>query len=1421
MSKKNKGPFLSENGEEIEDWDKQFDSLVEENVEAAASSRSHARKSTAPPPMPLDVLVAESEELEEVRNLKTGEFEIVPTTGPPPLKKNSERIVVDESLISSVEEVDHALEAMDEAEAIEVLEAQTMDAPLDVEDASDLVVSETPHEEPGSDVFEGGEETPVTEEKRIPEVACAARDSLGAEIEEIEFWQREFEASRDPNAGLRAVEVAIGANQVSRSAELLERVDGAGSEWAPKTAPLWEQHESVDKAQVFSRQLKTIASSDESSLPAMAKVEDEGLGARELLRSLSDSRLEVRAERLSAWEQRDTKAIRQSYEESGLLACLADGELPEDNAAVPGEIAAALSWRSGIKKKDVVGALMQSLELAPSEPVWSFLLGTMAKDPEIQANALDGWNAFGDAEKRFSRMKEWETKHGTAALKDGFSSQFQSKEKDPENNEAQCAGDADLSGLSLDWERRGHFAAQDWVDGLLANEEVEILPMGEAQNRVAAVMSLDFGAATDWDKAAEIRLDNMSSNHAETVLTSHFCFQANEIDEGRRLLDQVEEQDVGFPKSKWFVDWNKPKNEELSTSRELREAEAFELDSDWENALSSYNKLLEQEPAAVVGLLRAAERSGDASAVALALEVALNSSASMREFWACELADHLMDLPGVTSPKVQECLAEMSSSLPLARRRELIGKRGGNVAEVAAVAEAIGSLVEDEVDRAQALLESGCIHRVLGNTESAHECFRDVLQTHPGSRLALLGLSLGDVPAGRMQERAEVEKKIGLLFEEGSQSRSSLWCRAATTAASANQELASELSAEAWRQSKDYAPALWLWRRMSAKSENWGGLAESFLVEERISSGRDKRLAALSMLRQNDQEGAVEVLVRAAKDDPADEETFLLARDALRATEGGDSQLIQLLQNRIEHETTKDGQVETLSECLKLLEAGGETFHAKDVCSQLSALDPGNPVVLLAKGREAFEAKDWEEATRLLSARTRLQGDSKGTADACELLALVQHGQQNNTAGAFTLYKRSLMLGRFSTSTICGLLETAREIGEQESALNILRDVAGTETIDINSRLVVIKSLVHSGDGESAADWAFDLLETGDPSDLEGIFEELEDEEGTAAFCASLLSRYREAGRMEPGYLRRLSLLNEKWADAGARGARSAAAFSLQSAQMYEGADVASAPSPPSSFELFQGDFADRHVFSTLWMRDAASLFRRIKPGLSKHLAGDIKKYGVGRGDRVREESTLVRNVREITASMGVPEIDIYRSGNGRTFRVVAGATPSLIVGAELCESATPAEARFIAGWSGFLLSSGLAVTLDLGAQESNLLLNCLIGLIREGELSEAEYEFARGRKLKKLSGLDSLELMPFARSLNDVKDRSDLARLALVGANRVGLVACHDMLATMKVLSGNKRVDITDYVATNEAVDVMEYSSSESLVRLVGKLLG
>ena len=92
---------------------------------------------------------------------------------------------------------------------------------------------------------------------------------------------------------------------------------------------------------------------------------------------------------------------------------------------------------------------------------------------------------------------------------------------------------------------------------------------------------------------------------------------------------------------------------------------------------------------------------------------------------------------------------------------------------------------------------------------------------------------------------------------------------------------------------------------------------------------------------------------------------------------------------------------------------------------------------------------------------------------------------------------------------------------------------------------------------------------------------------------------------------------------------------------------------------------------------------------------------------------------------------------------------------------------------------------------------------------------------MKKLSGLDSLELMPFARSLNDVKDRSDLARLALVGANRVGLVACHDMLATMKVLSGNKRVDITDYVATNEAVDVMEYSSSESLVRLVGKLLG
>ncbi len=259
------------------------------------------------------------------------------------------------------------------------------------------------------------------------------------------------------------------------------------------------------------------------------------------------------------------------------------------------------------------------------------------------------------------------------------------------------------------------------------------------------------------------------------------------------------------------------------------------------------------------------------------------------------------------------------------------------------------------------------MYQAMGRDEEARECFRDVLESYPASRPALLGMHLGDPPAGRVEERSKIERAVGDLFERDVRSQASLWCRSAGSLSKSNREGAKALYREAWELCLEYQPALWSWQRESALSEDWEQVAAAFgsAADNEPDHARAAewfRMAAFAMLRAENLPAAISCARSAYNQDKDSEAGFVLYRHLLRAT--GDSEnLRQVLAARLPLEELPTKKVEVLGEWAEIEEQVSKE-RAAALWRELATLDPGHPGVLFSLGRQAALAGDEGLASR-------------------------------------------------------------------------------------------------------------------------------------------------------------------------------------------------------------------------------------------------------------------------------------------------------------------------------------------------------------------------------------------------------------------------------------------------------------------------
>lgn len=191
-------------------------------------------------------------------------------------------------------------------------------------------------------------------------------------------------------------------------------------------------------------------------------------------------------------------------------------------------------------------------------------------------------------------------------------------------------------------------------------------------------------------------------------------------------------------------------------------------------------------------------------------------------------------------------------------------------------------------------------------------------------------------------------------------------------------------------------------------------------------------------------------------------------------------------------------------------------------------------------------------------------------------------------------------------------------------------------------------------------------------------------------------------------------------------------------------------------------------------------------PGLRKAARPDLKRWSVGKAERVGAGSGPRQLLDGLASDLGVREFEVYvTAAHPNVFAVESAEEPVIILGSAVAAGA-PAGLRFAAGYCLRLCQSYF----DLFAAGPHPAGALLAGLIRQGlpgyehpELEKGEIAEATSRVTRATSRSVRAEMAPFVAELASPFSCAEVHGAMLESAARVGLMASGDLAASLAVL--------------------------------------
>ncbi len=908
-------------------------------------------------------------------------------------------------------------------------------------------------------------------------------------------------------------------------------------------------------------------------------------------------------------------------------------------------------------------------------------------------------------------------------------------------------------------------------------------------------------------------------------------------------------------------------------ARLVREAEMVEIQNgDAGREADLYRRAMElrpDDPLARDGFARAAARAGESAPLAELALADLRRAEAMGDGAAKatayeELARIDAELRGDLASGILAWESAVESDpgrFSALRNLERAYLASGRARELQLVYERTLGVLEGSREKVALLGEMARLsERAERPRDEALGYQRDVLGLDPMQRMALFRLESAARQEGPSRQLADLERMVARFFAGGSgaagdaRAEAAFLTRAGETllAISAREEaIASFRSAAAAL--PGYAPALAGWREAALAGEMWKDVADAAEkeAESAVESGERARLYHLAgvtlMDRAMDGERAIGALRRVLDIDPAHRDAFQRLK-LLYEEMGRDLELVELYRQRLEVDRDAAVQIRLHQGLAAMYRNFFDDREAAQ--SHLKAaldIDPQNRRVIADLSDIAWELGDWAQAAEMLITRAKLESRPEVLRHIFFRLGTIYADRIPDARYAMMSFQKVLSYDPHDTGALERVADLAFASGDTRLALGACEqlikqthsDPAKVPYLHRVARIYA-EGLKDRQRAERALKIALDFDPMSDValSALVDFYRDAGDARSARVHLDRVAGAMRHRVLIDPSELepyRVLSRALEAREQAGAPGSLATAVAAAEISVLLGSQDprdvdlaASAARARPALGPLGQPELDD-----TLFPPGASSslraIFRLLGERLAKHAGTDVRRYGVGRGERLRKGSDPIAGmILEMAGEMGIDDIDIYLSPRQPTVLAVEPTHPiSLVLGPQLATLDRPAELRFLVGRSLKLATSALAVPARMAPDEMGVL---LAGLLRQfaPDFAPAGLDpaavAAEQQKLRRLIPNQMVqELAPYALGIAGAGfDHRAIWAAILEGGNRAGLLAAGSVAAALGSLLrlGGYR-DIHQGISDPFVANLLRFAVSEDHVALRAHLGG
>lgn len=531
------------------------------------------------------------------------------------------------------------------------------------------------------------------------------------------------------------------------------------------------------------------------------------------------------------------------------------------------------------------------------------------------------------------------------------------------------------------------------------------------------------------------------------------------------------------------------------------------------------------------------------------------------------------------------------------------------------------------------------------------------------------------------------------------------------------------------------------------------------------------RAARLWLERANEPDRALRALNGALTADPSCDEAYELAKTAM-TSETDPVLSLDLVSLRLKSNRSKEEIVEMGTKGATLAFGLGERDRAKSLLRSVLEAEPTNIDALSKLGDAFAEDSEWSDAAQCFIHLGRLIKEPKESIGYYHRLGVIYQEKLPDLRKAIASFQKVLSFESTHLDTLRRLSKLLLEASEWKAACDVTMRLTKVEPLPELKRAALIR-LAHAQEtgisDTRSAEQALDAARRLDPTDID-VVEEI------AAFytrqgaqqalmvhldrAATDFRRVLETNSCDmSAYHALFKVFMLRRAEDSARMAAAVldtfgAAQDAEKALLNRYRGAAWVPTPAVADIRLDDDLSPPAVTASL-----RTLFQQIGDGLGRLARYDLKRLGLGRGQRVGRGVPIYDLAQTMMPWYGLNGVELYLHPSEPMIWMPIVSPPAIVVGRSLIDGCSDGELRFLLGRGFTLLQRKLAIMTQLPPERLGLLLPAIVKLVSSGY--EAE-------------GVDAGVLSEMVKEVGKAlpkRHRQEAGPLALecVGALRVG----------------------------------------------------